>query len=118
MNIYAVLMGIAGAVFLINKIYRTPAKVVFTESDNTTEIKLSNVDPVVVGELTKGDQLSFQESSVSGEVFAKAKTKAGIYETLGSVNDLELYRKVQQKRARGKIVSVTAGEVVISYSFS
>lgn len=118
MNIYAVLMGIAGAVFVINKIYRTSGKVVFTESDTATEVKLANVNEVVAAELTKGDQVSFQESAVPGEVFVKAKTKAGVYENIGVVNDTELYRKVQQKRARGKIAAAQGAEVVISYSFS
>lgn len=120
MNVVAVLMGVAVIVFLVNKIYSTPGKVVFTESDNTTDALLANINEEVLAglNLAKGDQLVFQESATAGEVFVKAKNTAGNYQTIGSLNDIELYKKVQQKRARGKVADISGNAVTIGYSYS
>lgn len=120
MNIVAVLMGVAALVFLVNKVYRTPGKVVFTESDNTNDAPLVNINEDVLAglKLAAGDQLVFQETATAGEVFVKAKNAAGVYQTIGSLSDIELYKKVQQKRARGKVASAEGNTVVVSYSFS
>lgn len=117
MNVVAVLMGVAALVFLVNKVYRTPGDVVFTESDTTFEGELSLGDGALPA-LTPGDQLVFQESVLAGEVFVKAKNNDGVYQTIGTLNNAELYKKVQQKRARGKIASVEGGVVKVSYSYS
>lgn len=120
MNVIGVLLGVAGIVYLVNKIYQNPGKVVFTESDNTTEAVLENANEALIAtlSLTKGDTLAFQESAKSGELFVKAQRKTGAYETIGMLNDAELYKKVQQKRARGKVASAEGTTIVVSYSFS
>lgn len=117
MNVVAVLMGVAALVFLVNKVYRTPGDVVFTESDKTFEGELT-VAEGALPVLTPGDQVVFQESAHAGEVFVKAKSNSGVYQTIGTLNNVELYKKVQQKRARGKVASAEGNTVVVSYSFS
>jgi hypothetical protein len=120
MNVIGVLIGVVVIVYLVNRIYQNPGKVVFTESDNTTEATLENANENLIATLglTKGDALAFQESAKSGEVFVKALNKAGAYETIGYLTDVELYKKVQQKRARGKVASAEGTAVTVSYSFS
>lgn len=120
MNVIGVLIGVVIIVYLVNKIYQNPGKVVFTESDNTTETTLENANESLIATLTltKGDALAFQESTKSGEVFVKALNKSGAYETIGILNDTELYKKVQQKRARGKVASAEGTTILVSYSFS
>lgn len=120
MNVYAVLMGIAAVAYIVNKVYRIPGKVVFTESDNKQLAKLLDVNQQVIDNATldNNQQLVLQETSVSGDVLVKAKTNSGAYEVIGHVNDPELYKKVQQKRARAKISVANANEIIIEYSFS
>lgn len=120
MNVIGVLIGVVIIVYLVNRIYQNPGKVVFTESDNTTEASLENANEALLAtlNLTKGDALVFQESAKAGEIFVKAKNKAGAYETIGTLTETELYKKVQQKRARGKVASAEGTTVVVSYSFS
>ena len=120
MNVIAVLMGVAGAVFIVNKIYSTPAKVVFTESDNEFMATLSDSDPGVINALglTKGEQLVLQESATAGDVVVKAKGNSNGYKTIGMVKNAEFYKKVQQKRARAKIDNISGNDVIIAYSYS
>ena len=120
MNVIAVLMGVAGAVFIVNKIYSTPAKVVFTESDNEFTATLSEANPEAINTLgiTNGEQLVLQESATAGDVIVKAKGNSGGYTTIGIVRNAEFYKKVQQKRARAKIAEVSGSDIIIAYSYS
>jgi hypothetical protein len=120
MNVIAVLMGVAGAVFIVNKIYSTPAKVVFTESDNEFTASLSdgNPDIIIALGLTNGEQLVLQESATAGDVIVKAKGNSEGYTTIGIVKNAEFYKKVQQKRARAKIAEISGNDITIAYSYS
>ena len=120
MNVIAVLMGVAGAVFIVNKIYSTPAKVVFTESDNEYTAPLTDVNAEVIAQLglAAGDQLVLQETATAGNVIVKAKGNAADYVTIGRLNSAELYKKVQQKRARAKVSDISNEAVTVAYSYS
>lgn len=120
MNVVAVLMGVAGLVFLVNKIYSTPAKVVFTENDNERLIPLEGVNAETLTQLglTVGEQLVLQETATAGEVAVKAKGSGDAYKNIGTIRDAELYKKVQQKRARAKVFAIDGTAVTVAYSFS
>ncbi|MFP9099796.1 hypothetical protein ACLI09_12135 [Flavobacterium sp. RHBU_24] len=120
MNIIAVLMGVAGAVFIVNKIYSTPAKVVFTESDNEFTAVLTDTKPELINGLglTIGEQLVLQESATAGDVIVKAKGSSEGFTNIGIVRNAEFYKKVQQKRARAKIEEVSGDTITIAYSYS
>jgi hypothetical protein len=120
MNVIAVLMGVAGVVFIVNKIYSTPAKVVFTESDNEYTAPLSDVNTNIIAQLglTNGEQLVLQETATAGQVIVKAKGNSDGFTTIGIVNNAEFYKKVQQKRARAKIAAVAGDNITIAYSYS
>ncbi len=120
MNVYVVLIGIAAVAYLVNKIYRNPGKVVFTESDNVLKAQLIDVNEEVLAGMKLGanDQLSLQETATSGKVLVKAQDSEGKYVNIGYLEDVELYKKVQQKRARGKVASVDQNKITVEYSFS
>lgn len=120
MNVFGVAMIIGAVVFLINKVYRTPGKVVFTESDNVTVAPLLNINTEAVSKviLDSKEPLVLQETATAGDVLVKAKSVTTGYEAIGHLQDAELYKKVQQKRARAKIAAVNGSEITIEYSYS
>ncbi|WP_116787399.1 hypothetical protein [Flavobacterium psychrotrophum] len=120
MNVFAVFIAIIAIVYLINKIYRTPGKVVFTENDNAHTSVLANANTEAISRLGLDvrEQLVLQETAVAGEVLVKAKGNGTGYETIGQLHDIELYKKVQQKRARAKITAVAGTDVTVVYSYS
>lgn len=120
MNVFAVFIAIVAIVYLINKVYRTPGKVVFTESDNNKVGTLVNVNTEALSRvvLDTKEQLVLQETATAGDVLVKAKGLSAGYETIGLLQDIELYKKVQQKRARARIDGVNGTDVTIAYTYS